>query len=72
MREAIVKIPLKGKGLPPLKRDIAQIGVSRLINMRPEGEGLVPAYMESDLLSSLFANPTQLKSHHGIKVFFGN
>ncbi len=72
MREAIVKIPLKGKGLPPLKRDVSQVGVSRLVNMRPSKEGLEPAYMESDLLSSLFAYPTQLKSHHGIKIFFGN
>ena len=72
MREAIVKIPLKGKGLPPLKRDVSQVGVSRLVNMKPEGDGLVPAYMESDLLASLFAYPTQLKSHHEIKVFFGN
>ena len=72
MREAIVKIPLKGKGLPAEKRDVSKIGVSRLVNMKPEGDGLVPAYMESDLLESIFTNPTQLKSHHEIKVFFGN
>ena len=71
MREAIVKIPLKGKGLPKQRRDISQLGISKLVNIKPEEEGLKVVYIPDELNASTLSTST-INSHGIVYTFFSN